>query len=228
MEDPPPAPPGWLTPPPGWADPPRLASWPLLAGWPPPHVMDGWGAQPLRWLSVLVENIWECTAVWSWWRMFVDWILHWSGTDLKPVYLSVTPTWSQNCCKRPSALLTCGDNSCEPRFYLQRKCIGTMKTKPNPTNGRGFSSHHYSRSNHLHFDNLIAKETSPCMHGECATHWRREPTWFRADSSCRELHWTPLFFCFWCSGSALVLTPVMVAPNFGRISATSTTINCHL
>ena len=28
---------------------------PPLAGWPP-HVMDGWGARPLRWLSVLVKK----------------------------------------------------------------------------------------------------------------------------------------------------------------------------
>ncbi len=33
---------------------PPLAGWPPLPGWtPPPHVMDGWGARPLRWLSVL-------------------------------------------------------------------------------------------------------------------------------------------------------------------------------
>ncbi len=30
--------------------PPPLADTPPLAGWPP-HVMDGWGARPLRWLS---------------------------------------------------------------------------------------------------------------------------------------------------------------------------------
>ncbi len=29
---------------------------PILAGRPPPYVMDGWGARPLRWLSVLVSN----------------------------------------------------------------------------------------------------------------------------------------------------------------------------
>ncbi len=33
--------------------PPWLAD-PPLAGYPPPHVMHGWGARPLRWLSVLV------------------------------------------------------------------------------------------------------------------------------------------------------------------------------
>ena len=35
----------WRTPPPGWL--------------PPPHVMDGWGARPLRWLSVLVGFLLE-------------------------------------------------------------------------------------------------------------------------------------------------------------------------
>ena len=39
----------WRTPPPaGWS--------PWLAGYPP-HGMDGWGARPLRWLSVLVVDI---------------------------------------------------------------------------------------------------------------------------------------------------------------------------
>ena len=30
---------------------------PPLAGWHQPHVMDGWGTRPLRWLSVLVPKL---------------------------------------------------------------------------------------------------------------------------------------------------------------------------
>ena len=42
-----------VEPPPGWLTP--------LRGWlPPPHVMDGWGARPLRWLSVLVFSVHAC------------------------------------------------------------------------------------------------------------------------------------------------------------------------
>ena len=42
-----------------------MAAWPLpLAGYPP-HVMDGWGAQSLRWLSVFVLICYPCkSAYW--------------------------------------------------------------------------------------------------------------------------------------------------------------------
>ncbi len=45
----------WRTPPPaGWS--------PWLAGYPP-HGMDGWGARPLRWLSLLVARQPDCLPV---------------------------------------------------------------------------------------------------------------------------------------------------------------------